>query len=109
MTPTRRLLAVLLVIAVGAVVLIVATSGSSDNKGDAAALKGTVVAGPGVRAVPPPFPPEKAHLAERIRLLGLPAVGKEKFHQHALMSVLVDGLLVKAPTNMGLDYTHKIF
>jgi hypothetical protein len=76
---------------------------------DPSGLEGTVVTGPGVRPVPPPFPPEKEKLPQRIRLLGLPPVGKEKFHEHAQLRIYVDGLLVKAPTNMGLDYKRRVF
>ena len=99
-----RLLATALALALIAVPL----SGCSDNA-DPAGLKGEVVTGPGVRAVPPPFPAEKQKLAQRIRLLGLPAVGKETFHQHAQLRIYVDGLLVQSPTNMGLDYKNKVF
>lgn len=99
-----RLLAPALALAV----VVIPLSGCSDNA-DPAGLKGEVITGPGVRAVPPPFPPEKQKLAQRIRLLGLPPVGKETFHQHAQLRIYVDGLLVKSPTNMGLDYRNRIF
>lgn len=71
--------------------------------------KGTVVTGPGVRAVAPPFPAEFKNLARRIRLLGLPPVGAEKFHKHAQMRVFVDGLLVPVPAGIGLDNKRKVF
>ncbi len=104
MRTRRRLLATLSVLSLGAVPL----AGCAD-KADPSGLEGTVVTGPGVRDVPPPFPPEKDKLAQRIRLLGLPPVGKETFHQHAQLRIYVDGLLLKAPTNMGLDYKRKVF
>lgn len=88
--------------------IVVPLSGCSDDA-DPAGLKGAVVSGPGVREVPPPFLAEKQKLAQRIRLLGLPPVGKETFHQHAQLRIYVDGLLVKSPQNMGLDYKNKVF
>jgi len=104
-TPARcRLLAVPVALALAAVPL----SSCGDNA-EPAGLEGAVVAGPGVRAVPPPFPPDKTKLAQRIRLLGLPPVGKETFHQHAQLRIYVDGILVKAPTNMGLEFKNRIF
>ncbi len=100
----RRLLAIPAALVLAAIPL----SGCSDDA-DPAGLEGAVVTGPGVRAVPPPFPPEKAKLAQRIRLLGLPPTGKETFHQHAQLRTYVDGILVKPPQNMGLDFKNRIF
>ena len=48
-------------------------------------------------------------LAQRIRLLGLPPVGSEKFHQHALLHIYVDGLLVPLASGIGLDNKRKVF
>jgi hypothetical protein len=64
----------------------------------------TAVTGPGVRATAPRWQPEYAHLAQRIKLLGLPPVGKEKVHHHALIHIYNDGLLVPVAPNIGI---HK--
>ena len=90
--------------------------GSGD---DPAGLKGTNVTGPGVtdaqvngpdvKPNPGTFPVEREHLAQRIRLLGLPPVGSEKFHQHALLNIYYDGLLVPLASGIGLDNKRKVF
>jgi hypothetical protein len=63
----------------------------------------TAVYGPGITASPPPWKPEYAHLKQRIKLLGLPPVGKEQFHTHALIHIYNDGLLVEVARNIGID------
>ena len=104
--PARALPALLLLIAaLGALAL---NACGSDDSSSASAPKGTVVTGPGVRAVPPPFPPEYAKLPQRIRLQGLPPTGKEKFHQHALLRIYEDGLLVPVPKNVGIDEKREV-
>lgn len=103
MTIRRCLLALALVSG-----LAVPLAGCSDDA-DPSGLEGTRVSGPGVRDAPPPFVPEKAKLVQRIRLLGLPPTGKETFHQHAQLRIYVDGILVKPPTNMGLDLKKKVY
>ena len=80
----------------------------SDDPTSASTPQGTVVTGPGVRAVSPPFAPEYAKLPQRIRLLGLPPTGKEKYHLHALMRIYQDGLLVPVPKNVGVDEKRKV-
>jgi hypothetical protein len=64
----------------------------------------TAVSGPGIRATPPRWQPEYAHLAQRIKQLGLPPVGKEKVHHHALIHIYNDGLLIPVAPNIGI---HK--
>jgi hypothetical protein len=64
---------------------------------------GLVIAGPGVRTSQPPWSPEYAHLGERLRKLGLPPGGDEKFHIHAMLHIYVEGLLVPLPADIGLD------
>jgi hypothetical protein len=51
----------------------------------------------------PPWSPEYAHLAERLRALKLPPGGSEHFHHHALLHIYVNGLLVPLAANIGLD------
>ena len=81
--------------------------GTSDPT-PASTPQGTVVTGPGVRAVAPPFAPDYAKLPQRIRLMGLPPTGKEKYHVHALMRIYQDGLLVPVPANVGIDLKRKV-
>jgi len=37
--------------------------------------------------------PEYAHLAQRLKLIGIPPGGQEKFHIHALLHIYINGLL----------------
>jgi hypothetical protein len=64
----------------------------------------TAVSGPGILAAPPRWQPEYAHLAQRIKQFGLPPVGKEKLHTHALIHIYNDGLLIPVAPNIGI---HK--
>lgn len=80
----------------------------SDDPTTASTAQGTVVTGPGVRAAAPPFTPEYTKLPQRIRLLGLPPTGKEKYHQHALLRIYRDGLLVPVPKNVGVDEQREV-
>jgi hypothetical protein len=88
-------------------VLALGACGSSGSGSDGAA-EGTLVKGPGVQATKPPWPLETAHMAQRVRILGLPEPGKEKFHIHAQVRVYVDGLLVPLPANMGFRPSQHI-
>jgi hypothetical protein len=72
----------------------------------------TAVTGPGVRALPPPPPPwipEYAHLAQRIKQRGLPPVDKEQYHTHALLHIYNDGLLITIAPNIGIDRARKAY
>lgn len=69
---------------------------------------GTTNAGPGLQTSQPPWRPEYAHLAQRIRALGLPPAGTERFHIHALLRIYVDGLLSPLPPNIGIDHARDI-
>jgi hypothetical protein len=69
----------------------------------ATAPAGAVNSGPGLSTAQPPWPPEYAHLQERMRLLRLPPVGNEKFHIHALLHIYVNGLLVPVPADIGRE------
>jgi len=90
-----------------AVALTLAATGcgsSSEDKGDApsAPVPGMRNGGPGLQTGQPPWRPEYAHLKQRIRLLGLPPAGTERFHIHALLRIYVDGILTPVPTNIGI-------
>jgi hypothetical protein len=69
----------------------------------AAAPSGATNSGPGLSTARPPWPPEYAHLPERLHELGLPPVGNEKFHIHAMLHIYVHGLLVPVPANIGRE------
>jgi hypothetical protein len=86
-------------------VLLVAGCGSS-----ASTPSGLSISGPGLQSSQPapgsnqaPWRPEYAHLASRLKLIGIPAGGQEKFHIHAMLRIYVGGLLKPLPANIGLD------
>lgn len=69
----------------------------------------TAVSGPGVTATQPPWKPEYTRLEARIEQLGLPPVGDEKYHSHALLHIYNDGLLVEVAENLGFDERNKVY
>jgi hypothetical protein len=69
----------------------------------------TATYGPGITASPPPWKPEYANLKKRIDQLGLPPVGKEQHHSHALIHIYNDGLLVEVAPNIGIDRKQKAY
>ena len=89
----------------GLLSLLAAGCGSSAD-----APPGLSISGPGLQASQPsslpneaPWRPEYAHLAQRLRLIGIPPGGKEKFHIHAMLHIYVNGLLSPLPADIGLD------
>jgi hypothetical protein len=74
----------------------------------AKAPPGLTISGRGLQTTKPPWGPEYAHLAERLRALGLPAGGPEKFHIHAMLHIYVNGLLVPLPADIGIDKSRHI-
>jgi hypothetical protein len=98
---SRKLIAVL----AGLLALVVVGCGSSTG-----ASPGLSISGPGLQtsqppSLPnqPPWRPEYAHLAQRLKLIGIPPGGKEKFHIHALLHIYVHGLLTPLPADISLD------
>lgn len=101
----RKPIAVLLA---GLLALLAAGCGSSES-----APAGLAISGPGLQegmpsgtasqAAQPAWSPEYVHLAQRLKLLGLPPGGKETFHIHALLHIYDNGLLVPVAANIGLD------
>lgn len=88
--------------------------GSSDDDGDttattAAPVPGMVNRGPGLQTSRPPWRPEYAQLKQRIKLIGLPPAGTERFHIHALLRIYVDGILSPVPANVGIDRAQGIY
>ena len=69
----------------------------------------TAVYGPGVTATAPPWKPEYSRLEARIEQLGLPPVGDERYHSHALVHIYNDGLLVEIPRSIGFDERNKVY
>jgi len=104
----RARLLPLLALALAALCALVLSACGGDDPTSASTPQGTVVTGPGVTAEAPPFTPEYTKLPQRIRLLGLPPTGKEKYHIHALMRIYQDGLLVPVPANVGIDLKRKV-
>jgi hypothetical protein len=91
--------------------LAIAGCGSSGS----ATPPGLVIAGPGLQetqpnggANQPAWRPEYAHLAQRLKLIGIPPGGEEKFHIHAMVRIYINGLLAPLPAEIGLDPSAKI-
>lgn len=82
--------------------------GCGSSESNDATVPGTTNAGPGLQTSQPPWKPEYAHLEQRIRQLGLPPAGTERFHIHAMLHVYVDGLLEPVPANIGIDEAKDI-
>ncbi len=84
--------------------------GSGDDGGSAttASVPGTANAGPGLQTSQPPWRPEYAHVKQRIRQMGLPPAGTERFHTHALLRIYVDGILAPVPRNIGIDESQGV-
>jgi hypothetical protein len=102
---TRSLTRASLALLAGVLALLVAGCGSSADT-----PPGLIISGPGLQtsqppSLPnqPPWQPEYAHLAQRLKLIGIPAGGKEKFHIHAMLHIYVNGLLNPLPADIGLD------
>jgi hypothetical protein len=86
--------------AMGAVALVALAAGCGSS-GDPP--QGLTIAGPGLRTTQPPWKPEYAHLQERAKAIGLPPVGKETFHIHAMLHIYVNGLLSPIPADIGIE------
>jgi hypothetical protein len=83
----------------GALTLAAAGCGSSAT----APPPGLSISGPGLQTSMPPWRPQYANLAQRVKLIGIPPGGKEKFHIHALLHIYVNGLLSPVPADVGID------
>jgi hypothetical protein len=90
------------------VIVVVAVSGGSSSGSSSGGQEFVTESVPsgaevGVRSTPPPWPPDYAHLAERIEAMGLPGLSDTIFHIHAQLHVYVNGKPVQVPADIGLD------
>ena len=69
----------------------------------------TATYAPGVVASSPPWKPSYDGLKQRIEKLGLPPVGDERYHAHALFHIYNDGRLVEVPPKVGIDRSKKAY
>jgi hypothetical protein len=95
----RTVLLYPLAVLLGAFALVAAGCGASAT----APPPGLSISGPGLQTSAPPWQPQYANLAQRLKLIGIPPGGKEKFHIHALLHVYVNGLLSPVPAEVGID------
>ena len=60
---------------------------------------------PGIQTGPAPWPPEYAHLPERLQAIGLPFLPSitPNLHRHDLLQIYVDGAPVQVPAQIGID------
>jgi hypothetical protein len=93
-----------LVVLVASLGVLAAGCGSSAH-----APPGLSITGPGLQVSQPAsqlgqpaWQPEYAHLAQRLKLIGIPPGGEEKFHIHALLHIYVNGLLSPLAADIGL-------
>ena len=88
----------------GALALVVAGCGASAT----APPPGLSISGPGLQTSMPPWQPQYANLAQRVKQIGIPPGGKEKFHIHALLHIYVNGLLSPVPADIGIDQAKGV-
>lgn len=89
---------------VGGVALVAAGCGASAT----APPPGLSISGPGLQTSMPPWQPQYANLAQRVKQIGIPPGGKEKFHIHALLHIYVNGLLSPVPADIGIDQAKGV-
>lgn len=87
----------LAVVGLGAVGLALSQQDDGDGGTAAASASGGLLTGA------PPWPAQKAGLADRVEGLGFPPVGDESYHAHALLTVYRDGEQVPVPADLGYD------
>jgi hypothetical protein len=113
----NRACAAVAVVAVSLTCLLAGCGSSATSKAPPTppAPPGLTITGPGLQASQPSsqlgqpaWRPEYAHLAQRLKQIGIPAGGKEKFHIHALLRIYVNGLLRPLPADIGIDSAKGI-
>lgn len=88
------------IVIVAVIVAVVALGGSDKAK--------TPPGHNGLSISPGPWPPEYAHLPQRLKQLGLPDPSDEIYHQHSQLTVYVDGKKQQVPANIGVDSQHQL-
>lgn len=63
---------------------------------------------PGLQLTQAPWPPEYAHLVQRLDALRFPPNGNESYHIHALLHVYVDGRPIPVPANIGISAADRL-
>lgn len=60
---------------------------------------------PGIRKIKAPWPPEYAHLADRLRPLKLQALSQEAlaYHIHQQLNIFVNGKRIEVPASIGIN------
>ena len=91
-----------LVVVAAAVVGLVTTQAGDDVRGTPLTPGGLPTSG-GLLTGAPPWPAQKAGLADRVEKLGFPPVGDESYHAHALLTVYRDGKQLPVPADLGFD------
>ena len=97
-----------LVVLAAAVVGLVTTQAGDDvrgtplSSGRPLSSVGPLTSG-GLLTGAPPWPAQKAGLADRVDKLGFPPVGDESYHAHALLTVYRDGEQLPVPADLGFD------
>ena len=91
-----------LVVVAAAVVGLVTTQGGDDVRATPLTSGGLPTSG-GLLTGAPPWPAQKAGLADRVEALGFPPVGDDSYHAHALLTVYRDGKQVPVPADLGFD------
>jgi hypothetical protein len=102
----RKAITIIALVVLGAsLALALAGCGSS-----ASAPPGLAISGPGLQTSQPAlgpgkpsWHPEYAHLAQRLKQIGIPPGGQEKFHIHVMLHIYVNGILAPLPADIGLD------
>ena len=84
-------------VVVGAAVVGLVTTQDGDD------VRGTPLTSGGLLTGAPPWPAQKAGLADRVDKLGFPPVGDESYHAHALLTVYRDGQELPVPADLGFD------
>jgi hypothetical protein len=92
------------VVVIGLVVVLVVSNGAKGSKHpDPRSL-------PGINSDDAPWPPEVAHLSDRIAKMGLPPLGVEQvdYHIHQNLQVYVHGVLEPVPNGIGAISANEL-
>jgi len=93
----------LFVVIVAIVAIVVASSGGGSSKKNPVGL----TEANGLQVSPGPWPPEYAHLQQRVKALGLPDPSDAIYHIHSHLAVFVNGKNTKIPANIGINQNSQ--